>query len=125
MMFDALKGMAGLGGLMKDLPRIKERLEQARAELAETTVEAQVGGGAVTAVADGKMRIRSIDVDPVMLAILVKDGEETDRGMAEDLIASAVNAALERAQDMIGERLKSVASELNIPLPPGGLPGLM
>ncbi len=124
-MFDALKGMAGLGGLMKDLPRIKERLEQARAELAETTVEAQVGGGAVTAVADGKMRIRSIDVDPVMLAILVKDGEETDRGMAEDLIASAVNAALERAQDMIGERLKSVASELNIPLPPGGLPGLM
>ena len=125
MMFDALKGMAGLGGLMKDLPRIKERLEQARAELAETTVEAQVGGGAVTAVADGKMRIRSIDVDPVMLAILVKDGEEADRGMAEDLIASAVNAALERAQDMIGERLKSVASELNIPLPPGGLPGLM
>ena len=124
-MFDALKGMAGLGGLMKVLPRIKERLEQARAELAETTVEAQVGGGAVTAVADGKMRIRSIDVDPVMLAILVKDGEETDRGMAEDLIASAVNAALERAQDMIGERLKSVASELNIPLPPGGLPGLM
>lgn len=124
-MFDALKGMAGLGGLMKDLPRIKERLEQARAELAETTVEAQVGGGAVTAVADGKMRIRSIDVDPVMLAILVKDGEEADRGMAEDLIASAVNAALERAQDMIGERLKSVASELNIPLPPGGLPGLM
>ena len=124
-MFDALKGMAGLGGIMKDLPPIKERFEQVRAELAEMTVEAQVGGGAVTAVADGKMRIRSVDVDPVMLAILVKDGEEADRGMAEDLIASAVNAALERAQEMIADHLKAAASEMNIPLPPGGLPGLM
>lgn len=93
-MFDALKGMAGLGGIMKDLPRIKERFEQVRAELAEMTVEAQVGGGAVTAVADGKMRIRSVEVDPVMLSILVKEGEEADRGMAEDLITSAVNAAI-------------------------------
>ena len=36
-MFDALKGMAGLGGIMKDLPRIKERFEQVRAELAADT----------------------------------------------------------------------------------------
>ena len=46
-MFDALKGMAGLGSLMKDLPRLKENLEKAKAELAEMTVEAEVGGGAV------------------------------------------------------------------------------
>ena len=55
-MFDALKGMAGLGSLMKDLPRLKENLEKAKAELAEMTVEAEVGGGAVVAVADGSMR---------------------------------------------------------------------
>ena len=124
-MFDALKGMAGLGGLMKDLPKIKERLERAKAELAEMTVEAEVGGGAVKAVADGTMRIRSVHIDPAMMSVLVADGEGQDRAMAEDLVASAVNAALTRAQDMIGAHLQETAGELGIPLPPGGLPGLI
>ena len=124
-MFDALKGMAGLGGLMKDLPKIKERLERAKAELAEMTVEAEVGGGAVKAVADGSMRIRSVTIDPTMMAVLVGDGPEGDRAMAEDLVSSAVNAALSRAQDMIGDHLKQAANELGLPLPPGGLPGLI
>ena len=124
-MFDALKGMAGLGGLMKDLPRIRERLGQARAELAERTVQAEVGGGAVTVVADGQMRIRSVKVDPAMLSSLIDAAVGADQSMAEDLITSGVNAALERAQEMIGNHLKEAAGELGIPLPPGGIPGLL
>ncbi|MBC03949.1 MAG: nucleoid-associated protein, YbaB/EbfC family [Phycisphaerae bacterium] len=124
-MFDALKGMAGLGSLMKDLPRLRERLEKARAELAEMTVEAQVGGGAVVAVADGSMRIREIRIDPAMMTALVADGDEQDRSMAEDLVASAVNAALTRAQEMIGAHLQEAATEMGLPLPPGGIPGLL
>lgn len=124
-MFDALKGMAGLGGLMKDLPRIRARLEQAKDELKEMTVEAEVGGGAVVAVADGRMRIRSVRIDPTMMSVIASDGGETDRAMAEDLVASAVNAALERAQEMIATHLQQAADELGIPLPPSGLPGLL
>ena len=124
-MFDARKGMAGLGGLMKDLPGIRARLEQAKDELKEMTVEAEVGGGAVVAVADGRMRIRSVRIDPTMMSVIASDGGETDRAMAEDLVASAVNAALERAQEMIATHLQQAADELGIPLPPGGLPGLL
>ncbi|MDA0295489.1 MAG: YbaB/EbfC family nucleoid-associated protein [Planctomycetota bacterium] len=124
-MFDALKGMAGLGGLMKDLPRIRQRLDRARSELADMTVEANAGGGAVTAVADGRMRIRSVKVDPAMLSTLVDVADGNAQRMAEDLITSAVNAALERAQQMISDHLKEAAAELGIPLPPGGIPGLL
>ena len=124
-MFDALKGMAGLGSLMKDLPRLKEKLETAKAELADMTVEAEVGGGAVIVVADGSMRIREIRIDPAMMTALVADGEEKDRSMAEDLVASGVNAALSRAQDMIGNHLQEAATKMGIPLPPGGIPRLM
>jgi DNA-binding YbaB/EbfC family protein len=125
MMFDSLKGMAGLGNLMKDLPRMKERLERAKAELADMTTEAEVGGGAVVAVADGSMRIREVRIDPTMMGVLVSDGEQQDRSMAEDLVASAVNAALARAQEMIAAHLQEAAGEMGIPLPPGGLPGLL
>lgn len=124
-MFDALKGMAGLGNLMKDLPRVKERLERAKAELADMTVEAEVGGGAVVAVADGSMRIREVRIDPAMMGVLVDADGEQDRSMAQDLVASAVNAALSRAQDMIAAHLQEAAAELGLPLPPGGLPGLL
>ena len=124
-MFDALKGMAGLGSLMKDLPPIKARMEEVKAELAARTVEAEVGGGAVVAVADGSMRIREVRIEPVMLEAIIGAGEDRDRAMAEDLVASAVNAALTKAQDMIAEHLQQAASELGLPLPPGGLPGLL
>jgi DNA-binding YbaB/EbfC family protein len=124
-MFDALKGMAGLGSLMKDLPRIRERLERARAELADMTVQAEGGGGAVVVVADGRMRIRSVKIDPAMLLTLIDDADASDQRMAEDLITNAVNDALERAQTMIGDHLKHAAGEMGLALPPGGIPGLL
>ncbi len=85
----------------------------------------EVGGGAVVAVADGSMRIREVRIDPAMMGVLVDGDGEQDRSMAQDLVASAVNAALSRAQDMISTHLQEAAAELGLPLPPGGLPGLL
>jgi hypothetical protein len=123
-MFEALKGMAGLTGIMKDLPRIKQRMEEVKAELAERTVEATAGGGAVVAVADGRLRIREVRIDPAMLGAIADAGDEGDRQLAEDLVAGAVNAALEKAQEMITTRLGDVAKELGLPIP-DGIAGLL
>ena len=124
-MFEALKGMAGLTGIMKDLPRIRQRLEDVKAELAERTVEATVGGGAVRAVADGRLRIREVRIDPAMMSAIADSGDDGDQQLAEDLVAGAVNAALEKAQEMVTARLAEVANELGLPMPPGGLAGLL
>lgn len=124
-MFEALKGMAGLTGIMKDLPRIRQRLEEVKAELAERTVEATVGGGAVRAVADGRLRIREVRIDPAMMSAIADSGDDGDQQLAEDLVAGAVNAALEKAQEMVTARLGEVANELGLPMPPGGLAGLL
>ena len=45
--------------------------------------------------------------------------------MAEDLIAGAVNAALRKAREMAEKEAAAVAGELGLPLPPGGLGGLI
>ena len=124
-MFEALKGMAGLTGIMKDLPRIRQRLEDVKAELAERTVEATVGGGAVRAVAAGRLRIREVRIDPAMMSAIADSGDDGDQQLAEDLVAGAVNAALEKAQEMVTARLAEVANELGLPMPPGGLAGLL
>lgn len=124
-MFEGLKGMAGLAGLMKDLPRLKARMEQVKAELGNRTVEAETGGGAVRVTATGLLRVQSIHVDQALLSGLVEVSEPADRAMAEDLIAGAVNAALEKAREMAQHELASAAGEMGLPIPPDALGGLM
>jgi DNA-binding protein YbaB len=118
-MFDQLKGMASIAGLMRDLPRLKSRVEEVKRRLAERLVEADAGGGAVRVVACAQMRVVSVRVDPALMAAIVNPADESDREMAEALVAGAVNAALERARAAAEQEMRDVAADLGISLPPG------
>ena len=59
------------------------------------------------------------------VAGLVDPEHPDDRAMAEDLIAGAVNAALSKARKAAEDEFHAAASELGLPIPPGGLGGLM
>jgi len=124
-MFDNLKAMAGLAGLVKDLPRIKEKIEAVKAGLGDKTVTGETGGGAVRVTANGLLRVVAVEVDQVLVAGLVDSSSAEDKSMAEDLIAGAVNAALTKAREMAEQEMAAVAGELGIPLPPGGLGGML
>jgi DNA-binding YbaB/EbfC family protein len=124
-MFDNLKNMAGLAGLMKDLPKIKARMDQVKQDLAQVRVQAESGGGAVRATANGQLRIVNVHIDQALMAGLVDSTRPEDRTMAEDLITGAVNAALEKAREEAERALGNAARELNLPIPPGGLGGML
>ncbi len=124
-MFDALRNLTGMAGLMKDLPRIKARLEDVRSKLGDLRVSADTGGGVVRATATGKLRVVSIEVDPALMAALADPSNADDRALAQELIVGAVNAALEKAQQRAAEELARAAQELGLPLPPGGLGELL
>ena len=124
-MFDNLKGLAGMANLMKDLPRLKARVDEMKDRLGELTCEAETGGGAVRVTVNGQLQVVSLQVDHVLLAGLIDPDNADDRAMAEDLVAGAVNSALEKAREMAEQQFASVASELGLPIPPGGLGGLL
>jgi DNA-binding protein YbaB len=124
-MFENLKGLSSLAAMMKDLPKLKEKMEQVKARLGEITVEAETGGGAVRAVANAQLRLLSLNVDQALLAGLVDSTNPDDRAMAEDLIIGAVNAALEKAREAAEQEMKSAAGEMGLPIPPGGMEGLL
>jgi hypothetical protein len=124
-MFENLKGMAGLAGILKDLPRIKAKLEEVKQQLGEITVEADTGGGAVRVTANGLLRVVSVKLDAALIAGLVDPANEQDRAVAEDLIAGAVNTALQKAREVAEREMASAAGEMGLPLPPGGLGGLI
>ncbi len=124
-MFDQLKGMAGLAGLMKDLPRIKAELEAVKARLGERTASAETGGGAVRATASGLQKIVALEIDPAMMATFLDEENPDDQTLAAELITGAVNAALEKARALAEEEFAAAAKDLGLPIPPGGLGGLM
>ena len=110
-MFENLKGLGSLASMMKDLPKIKEKMEQVKARLGEITVEAETGGGAVRATANAQLRLLSLNVDQALLAGLVDSSDPGDRAMAEDLIIGAVNAALEKAREAAEQEMKTAAGD--------------
>ena len=124
-MFDSLRGMAGMAGLMKDLPRIKAKLEEVKQDISSREVEASTGGGAVTAVANGRLRIVRIGFDHALLAGLVDSDVPEDGALAADLITGACNAALDKAQEMVAAALQEAAGDLGLPIPAGALEGLL
>ncbi len=100
--------MSSIGKLMKQAARMQQQMEQIRAQLAQRTVKATSGGGAVkvTATCDGN--ISAIKIDPQAL-------NPADVQLVEDMVLSAVNQALKLARDTANTEMGKVSQGLGIP----------
>jgi hypothetical protein len=121
-MFDQMKQAAKLASMLKDLPKIKARIESVKEELARHSVEGVAGGGAVTVRVSGQLRVLSVECSPVLLAGLT---EPASRSHAQQLIAEAVNDGMAKAQEMIAAAVHKAAEEMDLPVPEGMLSGLL
>lgn len=111
-MFDNIKNMAGILGQAKE---IKEKMQQLQEELGQKTVEADAGAGAVRVVANGRLEIVHVHLDPPLVATLAGQGADADRQMIEDLITAAANAALAKARQLVQQEMSHLTGGLNIP----------
>ncbi len=95
-------------GNPKMIRQMQERLHKAQEELAQMTVEATVGGGAVTVVMSGDQKMVSIKISPDAI-------DPDDIEMLQDLIVAGVNEGLAKSQELATKRLSSLAGGLKIP----------
>lgn len=98
----------GGGGMMQQLKKLQEQMEQAQAELGELTTEASVGGGVVKVVMTGDQKCKAITINPDLL-------KDADPEMLQDLILSAVNLAIEQSQKLREQKMSPFLS---------GMPGM-
>ena len=94
--------------MIRQAQEFQKQMTKLQEELEESTVESTVGGGMVTAVVSGKMRVESITIDPE-----VASAEDVE--LLQDMIMAATNQALEKAQDMASTRMGALTGGLNIP----------
>ena len=84
--------------------------ELTEAQRASEKLEAQgsAGGGVVTARANGSMQVTEIKIDPSVV-------DPADVDMLEDLVLTAVNAALADINEQVNANVSSVGQKLNFP----------
>jgi nucleoid-associated protein EbfC len=98
-----------LGNIMQQAQKMQEDLKKAQEELALMQVQGESGGGLVTIVMTGKREARKVTIDDSLL------GEDKD--MLEDLVAAAINDAVNKVAKMKKEKMSDITA--GIPLPPG------
>jgi hypothetical protein len=94
--------------MMDQIQQLQAQLQQAQADLAEESVEASAGGGAVKVKMSGTQECLGIQI----AADLVEDADLT---MLQDLVMLAVNQAIRDSQLLAARRLGPLSSGMNIP----------
>lgn len=97
-----------MNNIMKQAQRVQKQMLEVQEELANRTVEATVGGGMVTVVANGQQDILAIRIDSEVV-------DPNDIEMLQDLILAAVNEAHRKAQELMTEEMGKLTGGLNIP----------
>lgn len=99
----------GIGNIMKQAQKMQENLQKAQEEIAHMEVTGEAGGGMVSVVMTGKHEVRRVTIDPSLF--------EDDKDMVEDLVAAAINNAVQKVERVSKEKMESMTA--GMPLPPG------
>jgi DNA-binding YbaB/EbfC family protein len=100
--------MSSIGKLMKQAARMQQQMEQIQTSLANRTVEATSGGGAVKVIATCDGTIASIKIDPQAL-------NPGDAQLLEDMILTAANQALSQAKEISNAEMGKATAGFSLP----------
>ncbi|HEX6833991.1 MAG TPA: YbaB/EbfC family nucleoid-associated protein [Rudaea sp.] len=95
--------------LMQQAQRMQENLKRAQEEIAKLEVVGESGGGMVRVTMNGRHEVRRVEIDRKTMA--------DDPEMTEDLIAAAINDAVNKIASESQKHMSEVAGGMN--LPPG------
>ncbi|CAG4974977.1 MAG: YbaB/EbfC family nucleoid-associated protein [Lysobacter sp.] len=94
--------------LMQQAQKMQENMQRAQEELASIEVTGNAGGGMVSVTLTGRMECRKVRIDPSVI---------TDAEMTEDLVAAAINDAVNKVNAASQEKMGAATAGMQ--LPPG------
>ena len=100
--------MASINKLMKQAMKAQQQAQEVDAAMADRTVEASSGGGAVKVVVTCKGQLKSIKIDP-------EAADPEDIESLEDMVMLAVNNAMEEGRRIQAEEMAKVTAGFNMP----------
>lgn len=100
--------MKNMNQLMKQAKKMQDDMMKAQEALVEKQVEGSAGGGAVKVVVNGHKVVESITILPEAV-------DPSDVEMLQDLVLSAVNDGLKKADEMAAQEMSKHTRGMNLP----------
>ena len=98
-----------IGNMMRQAQQMQENLQRVQQEIATLEISGQAGGGLVSVTMTGKHQVLRVVIDPEVL--------KEEREMVEDLLAAAINDAVQQVDAVVSQKMAAVTA--GMPLPPG------
>ena len=96
--------------MLRQARDLQKKMKKIRKQVEKTEITASAGSdnAQVTVVVSGKLHVRSVTIDQSLVS-------RGDARLIQELVTNAVNAALEKAQEIMTEEMKKVTGGLNMP----------
>ena len=101
-------GGGNMNNLMKQAQAMQKKMEDMQKQIETAEFESSVGGGAVSDKVNGKKEVLGITIKPEVV-----DADDVE--MLEDLVLSAVNEALRKADEEASNKMGKLTGGMNIP----------
>ena len=101
-------GGGNINNLMKQAQAMQKQMEEMQKEFEAAEFEASVGGGAISVRVNGKKEVLGINIKPEVV-------DPDDVEMLEDLVLSAVNEALRKADEETANKMGKLTGGLKMP----------
>lgn len=101
-------GPGNMQSMIKQAQKMQEDMAKLQEELEARDYTATAGGGAVTAVVDGKHTLKSLEIKPEVV-----DPEDVE--MLADLVMAAVNEAIRSAVDTNENEMGKITGGMSMP----------
>ncbi len=103
-----IPGAQNQGNMMKQIQKMQEDMANIQAEVEASEYTSSVGGGAVEVTVNGSHEVLSVKMKPEVV-----DPEDIE--MLEDLLISALNESIKKANDAMEQGMERAKGGLSIP----------
>ncbi len=100
--------MNNMNQMMKQVKKMQEQMLKAQEELGSKTIDGSAGGGVVTVQVNGHKKVLSISIKPEAV-------DPDDVEMLQDLVLTAVNDALAKADELANADMGKFTGGMKIP----------
>ncbi|WP_028552270.1 YbaB/EbfC family nucleoid-associated protein [Paenibacillus sp. UNC451MF] len=100
--------MNNMNQMMKQVKKMQEQMLKTQEELAQKTIEGSAGGGVVTVSVNGQKKVTGIVIKPEAV-------DPDDVEMLQDLVLTAINDAMNKAEEMANKEMSRLTGGMNIP----------